>query len=105
MAVHELQDYLENGNITNSVNFPNVTLKQRSGTRIVVLHRNVPGMLGDLTQILGKRGINISRMQNDSRGDAAATILHVEKEEVSHETEMLLCEHEDMLRVRVLSSE
>jgi D-3-phosphoglycerate dehydrogenase len=104
MAVRQLRDYLENGNITNSVNFPNVSIKKREGTRIVILHRNVPGMLGDLSQILGKRGINIIRLQNDSKGDFAATILDVEKEEVSVETETLLREHADVVRVCIIPS-
>jgi D-3-phosphoglycerate dehydrogenase len=105
MAVNELRDYLEDGNIKNSVNFPDVELGKSTDTRIVVLHKNKPGMLGDLAQVLGRKNINIIRMTNDSKGEFAASLLDVENKNVSFETEARLKEQEGVLRVRILLPE
>jgi D-3-phosphoglycerate dehydrogenase len=105
MAVKELREYLENGNIKNSVNFPDVELKNRKGTRIVVLHRNKPGMLGDLSHVFGAHGGNIVRMNNDSKGNFAASIFDVEGVEITTETEAELNAQEGVVRVRILLPE
>ena len=105
MAVKELREYLENGNIKNSVNFPDVELKNRKGTRIVVLHRNKPGMLGDLSHVFGAHGVNIVRMNNDSKGNFAASIFDVEGVEITTETEAELNAQEGVVRVRILLPE
>ena len=102
MAVEELRSYLEDGNIRNSVNFPDVELKRSNGTRIVILHRNKLGMLGALSQVLGSKDINIIRMNNDSKGEFAASIFDVENQEVSSETEAELKEHDGVVRVRII---
>jgi D-3-phosphoglycerate dehydrogenase len=102
MAVQELRSYLEDGNIKNSVNFPDVELKRSNGKRIVILHRNKPGMLGALSHILGSKNINIIRMNNDSKGEFAASIFDVENKEVSSETEAQLKAHDGVVRVRIL---
>ena len=76
MAVQEIKDFIENGNILNSVNFP--TLQQSVwdvGPRIVVLHKNIPKMLGTMTSALASMGINISNMMNKSKGDYSCTLL------------------------------
>lgn len=79
MAVCELRDFLENGNITHSVNFPDCSLgKKEEGTRITVLHRNIPNMIGQLTAILAGAQKNITVMANKSRNEYAYTILDVE---------------------------
>ncbi len=102
MAVRQICDYLDMGEIKNSVNFPNVSLRHTEGTRMVILHRNVPAMLGDLSSILGKRGLNIGSLQNESRGAYAATVLCVDAEEVSEEARAQLAGHEDVYRVHVI---
>lgn len=81
MAVDQLMDYLENGNITNSVNFPSCTLGiGTSGARICVLNRNIPAMLGKITGILADMNINISDLNNRSKGDLAYTLIDVDSE-------------------------
>lgn len=77
MAADELSDYLLNGNIHNSVNFPAVSLPRSGGSRICVVHKNVPGILAGLTDFAGKAGLNIDNMLNKSKKDYAYTILDV----------------------------
>ena len=77
MAAHELIDYLENGNITNSVNFPPVSLAPSAAGRLIVLHMNVPNMISGITGVLSGAGLNIDNMANRSKGEYAATILEV----------------------------
>lgn len=79
MAVKELRNYLENGNIVNSVNFPNCDMGicTKAG-RIAVFHKNIANMITKFTSILGDAGINISDMTNKSRGEVAYTMLDVE---------------------------
>ena len=77
MAAKELIDYIENGNITNSVNLPEITLPRSSEKRICVIHKNIPNMLNSITGIVAKNNVNIENMLNKSRGDFAYTILDV----------------------------
>lgn len=77
MAADELQDYLLNGNIRNSVNWPNIELPRASGNRICVLHKNVPGMLSGITGAVSEAGLNIENLVNKSRGNYAYTMLDV----------------------------
>nr|WP_297932604.1 phosphoglycerate dehydrogenase [uncultured Blautia sp.] len=78
MAVKQVMDYLENGNIKNSVNYPNCD----AGTcvdegRLTINHKNIPNMISQFTKVLGDAGVNISNMTNKSKGDLAYTILDV----------------------------
>ncbi len=76
MAISELREYLLSGNITNSVNFGNVDLGPiETDERIVVLHRNVPNMIGQFSQILNDAHLNIENMANKRRGEVATTLL------------------------------
>ena len=76
MAAKELMDYLENGNIVNSVNYPNCSSPRIAGKdRICILHKDVPAIIGAATGALGEKGINISHMTNNSKGEYAYTIL------------------------------
>ncbi len=75
MAVRQLMDYLENGNIVNSVNLPEISLPGGRNPRICVLHRNVPNMLSQISAALSIQDINIENMNNKSRGEYAYTIL------------------------------
>lgn len=77
MACRQLADYLENGNILNSVNFPNVSMSRSGAQRICVLHRNIPNVLSRTTTLISGQGINIENMSNGSRGDAAYTLMDV----------------------------
>lgn len=79
MAVKELKDFLENGNIKNSVNFPNCDMgKCVAVGRIAITHRNIPNMISQVTKVLGSEGINIADMTNKSKGEFAYTLLDLE---------------------------
>ena len=78
MAVHQLKDYLENGNILNSVNLPNLSMARDSGTtRLCLIHKNVPNTIAMFAAACGEAGMNIENMQSKSRGEYAYTILDV----------------------------
>lgn len=79
MAVKELMDYIDNGNIRNSVNYPNCDMGVcQSDLRIALLHRNIPNMIGQITGVLARRNINIANMTNKSRDRFAYTLLDLE---------------------------
>ena len=87
MAVDQLMNYLENGNIVNSVNYPNCDLGEASGAaRITVHHKNLPNMIGQLTAILAADGHNISNMLNKSKGEWAYSMFDMEKKAPTEET-------------------
>lgn len=75
MAVNELRDYLENGNIRNSVNLPNVSLERSGVQRMCIIHKNVPGMLANITTLLSTDGVNVENLSNKSKGDLAYTLV------------------------------
>ena len=78
MAVKEIRDYLENGNIKNSVNFPNLDAGVcTTGTRVMILHRNIPNMLTQFTGVFAVQNLNIENMVNKSKGDYAVTALDI----------------------------
>ncbi len=77
MAAEELIDFLENGNITNSVNLPPVSMPRTTDVRLGVIHRNIPSMLTQISAIMAERGINIENMTNKSKKDFAYTLLDV----------------------------
>lgn len=77
MAARELDDYLKNGNIKNSVNYPNVEMPRSAAARICVLHTNVPAVLTGITAAVSEEGLNIENMTNKSKGENAYTMLDV----------------------------
>ena len=80
MAVNQLVDFLETGNIKNSVNFPNVQLARSTVNRITVTNKNVPAMIGQIATSLGELDLNIADMTNVSRGDIAYNLIDIENE-------------------------
>ncbi len=80
MAAQELSDYLENGNIKNSVNLPNVEMARSGALRLGIIHRNIPAMLANITMLLSKEGVNVENMTNKSKGDYAYTMVDVSAE-------------------------
>lgn len=79
MAVDEISDYIENGNITNSVNFPDCSLGVCTAAgRIAILHKNIPNMLGKISIVLGDHNINIKDMNNRSKGEYAYTLIDLD---------------------------
>ena len=77
MAAQQLRDFLENGNIKNSVNFPNVEMERSGVQRLCIIHRNIPAMLANITAQLSGDGVNVENMTNKSRGDFAYTVVDV----------------------------
>jgi len=79
MVAEQLKDFLENGNVTNSVNFPEVQLARSTDFRLSVVNANMPDMVGQISHVLGENGLNIQHMVNESRKDIAYTLLDVDK--------------------------
>lgn len=78
MAVKEIADYIENGNITNSVNYPNCDMGTcKTAGRVAVCHKNVPAVISKITSVMGNEGINIEEMANKSRGEYAYSMLDI----------------------------
>ncbi len=100
MAISELKDYLENGNISNSVNYPAADAgKKGQGVRICINHRNIPGMINNFTTIISRDGGNIASLVNKSRNEYAYTIIDADKEVDMKE----LLDVPGVLRVRVIA--
>ncbi|MBN8770819.1 MAG: phosphoglycerate dehydrogenase [Thiobacillus sp.] len=78
MVAEQLADYLENGNILNSVNFPNVSMARESAYRIAIANANVPNMVGQISSVLAAAGLNIHNMVNKSKGDMAYTLVDID---------------------------
>jgi D-3-phosphoglycerate dehydrogenase len=78
MVVRQMMDYLENGNLANTVNFPNLTMGRESPYRMAVANTNVPNMLGQISTNMAKAGLNIHNMGNKSRGEMAYTLVDVD---------------------------
>ena len=100
MAARELMDYLENGNIRNSVNMPAVSMP-REGTRICILHKNVPNTISLFSGAAAKEGLNIENMSSKSKKDYAYTILDVTGD-VTEQTVAAISSLGDVTRVRVI---
>lgn len=100
-AVLEMKDYLENGNINNSVNLPNCDMGVCHGPRVGIFHKNVANMIGQFTTVFGNMGMNISDMTNKSRGDYAYTLIDLE-ESVTEEIVKKLQKIDGVIRVRVV---
>lgn len=101
MVAEQLRDYLENGNIRNAVNFPSVSMPRDGRARIAVVNENRPDMVGQISHHMGKAGLNIVHMVNESRGDLAYTLIDVESE-VGPGVEEALRHISGVLNVRIL---
>ena len=101
MVVDEVRDWLENGNVRNSVNFPEIELPRGEGYRIAVVNSNVPNMLGQVSTLLADAGLNILDMLNKSRGDISVTLIDVNQPPAA-ETAEAIASIEGVLSVRCL---
>ena len=102
MAAAEVKDFLENGNITHSVNFPDCDMGANGEVeRITILHKNIPNMIGQFTALLAEKNMNIEVMTNKSRKEYAYTMLDVDGT-VSEDVEAQLAAVEGVLKVRVI---
>ncbi|MBE5783963.1 MAG: 3-phosphoglycerate dehydrogenase [Clostridiales bacterium] len=80
MAAAQVRDYLERGVIRNSVNLPEIVLGMPEGVRVLLIHRNMPGIVSNISTLISGRGINIQNMLNKSRGDMAVTVLELSQQ-------------------------
>ena len=101
MAAKQLTDYLENGNITNSVNYPAVSMPRTSVSRVCVHHKNVKEILSKILAIVSSQGVNIAHMQDQSRGEYAYLVLDLD-DTLSPEAVELIRRVSGVIRVRVL---
>ena len=102
MAVQQLANFLENGDITNSVNFPKVRLPRSTKYRLAITNKNVPAMIGQIATSLGNLGLNIADMTNVSRGEIAYNLIDIENKVVEKALEELSL-IEDVINVRLIS--
>ncbi|MEG0086169.1 MAG: phosphoglycerate dehydrogenase [Niameybacter sp.] len=101
MAVKQVKDYLETGSIVNSVNFPRCEMAWNAAFRLTIIHKNIPAMIGKITNIIATEGINISDMLNKSKGEWAYTIIDTDTK-VTDENVQNISEIDDIIKVRVL---
>ena len=101
MAARELQEYLEHGNITRSVNMPDVALERSGVQRMCILHKNVPAMLANITTLLARDGVNVENLTNKSKGDYAYTIVDL-GEQVDESVIADVTNLPNVIRVRVI---
>ncbi len=101
MVADELRQFLEDGTIRNSVNFPEISLDREGESRIVIIHENQPDMLGQISHELGQAGLNITHMRNESRGDYACTLVDIDST-VNEGCCQELAGIEGVLKVRVV---
>lgn len=101
MVAHQVKDYLQNGNIRNSVNLPNVVLSRKTDTRLCMVHYNKPGIVADISKTLAKHKLNIAEMINKSRDNLAYTIIDLDKS-VDEHTEKSLAGLKDLISYRLI---
>lgn len=101
MVADQIKDYLENGNITNSVNLPNIKLKRTCDTRLAILNRNLPDMVGQVSHILGKGNTNIHSMVNDSQNGLAYMLIDVDTQ-ISEQVLQEIGSIDGVLKARVI---
>ena len=101
MAVAEIRDFLENGNITHSVNLPDVAVPRTGRTTITIIHKNVPNVISKITTTVADENINIDNMVNKSRGEYAYTMLDTDAD-VSEEAIAAITQLEETVKVRVI---
>jgi D-3-phosphoglycerate dehydrogenase len=101
MIAKQIKDYLENGNIVNSVNFPDAKMPRAGSERLAITHRNIPNMVRQITKAIAEEEANIVDMLNKSKGDFAYTLIDVE-EEISSSVINNIKLVEGILKVRAL---
>lgn len=101
MAVDQVKDFLDNGNIKNSVNFPNIGMARNGGYRLIIANKNVPKMVGNITSVLADEDINIADMMNKHRGEIAYNIIDIDGE-ISDEQVQKIQEIEGVIMTRLL---
>ena len=98
MAAQQLDDFLTNGNIKNSVNYPSISMPRGVEYRLVILHKNVPNVISTITTNISAEGINIENMANRSKGDYAVTMVDT-PDKVSNDVIAKISATENVIRV------
>jgi len=101
MAVDQVKDFLQDGNIKNSVNFPNTGMPRNGGYRLIIANKNIPKMVGNITSVLADENINIADMLNKHRGDIAYNIIDIDGEIVEDQVKKIR-DIEGIIMVRLL---
>ncbi|MBS5275538.1 MAG: 3-phosphoglycerate dehydrogenase, partial [Clostridiales bacterium] len=101
MAAQELIDYLEDGNIKNSVNMPNVFMHRTGKVRVTVIHKNQPNMIATITDTISKDGVNIASFEDKNRGEIAYSIIDCDNA-VSDRIANDINSIEGVIRVRII---
>jgi D-3-phosphoglycerate dehydrogenase len=101
MAAQQLVDFLECGNIRNSVNYPSVSIPHTGAARICIAHLNVANMLSQITSVISAKGINIENLSNGSKGEYAYTIVEIGVKVPEQIAERIM-EIEGVIKVRVI---
>ena len=104
MAAAEIRDYLENGSIHNSVNYPEVQLGDPEAVRVLVLHENIPNMISNITAAAAKEGINIENMVNKSKKDMSVTVMEMAELPSKHALDTL-AQLQGIIRIRTFTKE
>jgi D-3-phosphoglycerate dehydrogenase len=105
MAARQVKEFLETGNIKNSVNFPNASLPYTGKRRVAAFHKNVPNMVGQITSAISSYNLNIADMVNRSRGDYAYTMIDIDNKvngEVIPGLEQKIQDIEGTVSVRII---
>ncbi len=103
MAVNEIVEFFETGNITNSVNLPACELRYTGRQRITVVHKNIPNLVSQITQALSKYNINIDAMANQSKGDYAYTIIDIDND-IHEDVEGIITAIDGVIKVRIIGA-
>jgi D-3-phosphoglycerate dehydrogenase len=103
MAANQLIDFLENGNIRNSVNFPKATMDRTNSARIIIANRNIPTMVSQITAILAQDNINIANMLNRNKNEVAYNIIDTDCMGIPEAVAEKIGAIEGVLMVRILS--
>ena len=104
MAAEQVRNFLENGNIRNSVNFPAAEMERNNGARLLVTNKNIPNIISQITTILAQVGINIDNMLNKNKGDIAYNIIDINNESLSDEIVNKMKAIEGVFMVRTLKA-
>ena len=102
MAVEQVKDFLENGNIKNSVNFPEAFMDRNGGCRILIANKNVPNMVSQISSVLASEGINIDNMLNKKYGEIAYNIIDVAQDNINESVKTKLKAIEGIFMVRLI---
>ena len=101
MAVNEISDFLENGNITNSVNFPSVSVPRTAKSRVTIIHKNIPNVISRITSAVASENVNIDNMVNKSKGEYAYTMIDTDTD-INKQAISAITALDEVIRVRVI---